>query len=94
MQNRMLFSKCFVTIEELKCVIKSSERNKATCPDVFSVFERLNTYTFLLKMIQYNDDFFIKPLHDDFHSEIENNGHLSKNIALSRDCHQRDPLSP
>ena len=47
-------------------------------------------------MFGYGDRFisFIKLLHQGSVSVIENNGHFSKNIHLSRGCRQGDPISP
>ena len=47
-------------------------------------------------MFGYGDRFItmIKLLHSGSTSVIENNGHFSKNIQLSRGCRQGDPISP
>ena len=49
-----------------------------------------------MKMFGYGDRFItmIKLLHSGSTSVIENNGHFSRNIQLSRGCRQGDPISP
>ena len=49
-----------------------------------------------MQLFGYGERFisFIKLLHQGSTSVIENNGHLSKQIELSRGCRQGDPISP
>ena len=61
----------------------------------FDTIEWSYIYT-CMQMFRYGGRFisFIKLLHEGSSSAIENNGHFSSNIILSRGCRQGDPISP
>ena len=61
----------------------------------FDTIEWSYIYT-CMNMFGYGDGFItmVKLLHNESTSVVENNGHYSKNIPLSRGCLQGDPISP
>ena len=61
----------------------------------FDTIEWSYIYT-CMKIFGYGDRFItmIKLLHNDSTSVVENNGHFSNVIPLSRGCRQGDPISP
>ena len=61
----------------------------------FDTIEWSYIYT-CMKLFGYGDGFItmVKLLHSGSISVIENNGHFSNNIVLTRGCRQGDPISP
>ena len=61
----------------------------------FDTIEWSYIYT-CMKLFGYGDVFItmVKLLHSGSISVIENNGHFSNNIVLTRGCRQGDPISP